>query len=180
MFHNIQKEKVMPKTPGANLYKDASLWPVIPPWWLLSSPQAAALINVAPATLQYWRTRGEWPAAVAPMLLKPAQGDPVFFVYGTLRSWAAERVGIKYLFEDQCHDFFAEVMPPMNSTYGSVVARAEMFDRILESGRRHVRLGQPPGLISKERILALEAFFAKQPKWRRQEAKYDWALPAAA
>ncbi len=55
-----------------------------------------------------------------------------------------------------------------------------MFDKILESGRRQVRLGQPPGLISKERILFLDAFFAKQPTWRRQEAKYDWALPADA
>ena len=68
----------MPKTSGANLYKDAARWPVMPPWWLLSSPQAAALINVTPATLHMWRTRGEGPPAVPPLFLKPAQGIQYF------------------------------------------------------------------------------------------------------
>ena len=109
----------MPKKPGANLYKDAASWPVIPPWWLLSSTQAAALINVTPATLHYWRTRGEGPATVPTLFLRPTQGDPIFYVYAVLRSWAAERVGIQYSFEDQCSDYFLEVIPGLETSFKS-------------------------------------------------------------
>lgn len=71
---------------GASLFRDTSHWPVIPPWWLLSSPQAAALINVTSATLHVWRVKGKGPPIVPPMYLKPTQGDPVFYQYGAMRS----------------------------------------------------------------------------------------------
>ena len=164
----------MPKKPGSNLYKDAARWPQIPPWWLLSSTQSAALINVTPATLHYWRTRGEGPSTVPPLFIKPTQGDPVFYVYGTLRAWAAERIGVQYLFEDQCYDYFKEIFPPLAAGVGSVAARAQVFDRQYETARRKVRQGECPGLMKRAIILDLDAFYAKQPKWQRPEARYEW------
>ncbi len=164
----------MPKTPGANLYKDAARWPVIPPWWLLSSPQAAALINVTPATLHIWRTRGEGPSTVPPLFLKPTQGDPIFHMYGTLRSWAAERVGVQYSFEDQCWDYFREDCPILSDGVGTMVARAREFDRQYETARQNVGLGDDPRWVSLSTIQRLDPYYAKQPKWRRAIAKYEW------
>ena len=50
----------------AKLFKEPAQWPLIPPWWLLPSPQAAAFLNIKPATLQSWRIRGEGPEPVPP------------------------------------------------------------------------------------------------------------------
>jgi hypothetical protein len=164
----------MPKEPGAKLYKDAARWPVMPPWWLLSSPQAAALINVTPATLHYWRTRGEGPATVPSLFLRKTQGDPVFYIYGVLRTWAAERVGIQYNFGDQCSDYFLHGQPHLDTCFSSLAAKASMFDHLHEHARDKIGRGEDPGIVDRETVLSLDAFYAKQPKWRRQEAKYEW------
>ena len=164
----------MPKEPGAKLYKDAARWPVMPPWWLLSSPQSAALINVTPATLHYWRTRGEGPETVPSLFLRKTQGDPVFYIYGVLRTWAAERVGIQYDFDDQCSDYFLHAQPHLNTCFSSLAAKAGMFDHLHEHAREKVGRGEDPGIVDRETVLSLDAFYAKQPKWRRQEAKYEW------
>lgn len=166
----------MPKSPGANLYKDAARWPAIPPWWLLSSPQAAALINVTPATLHYWRTRGEGPTTIPPLFLKPTQGDPIFHMYGILRSWAAERVGLEYKFDDQCWDYFRKDCPMLVGGVGSTAARAREFDRLYEAARQEVGRGNAPRGVNLSTIHRLDAYYAKQPKWRRLHAKYNWAL----
>ena len=50
----------------------------------------------------------EAPTTVPPLFLKPTQGDPVLHMYGTLRPWAAERVGVQYSHEDQCWDYFRQ------------------------------------------------------------------------
>lgn len=164
----------MPKKPGANLYKDAARWPVIPPWWLLSSTQAAALINVTSATLHYWRTRGEGPPSVPPLFLKPTQGDPVFFVYGHLRSWAAERVGVEYGFNDQCYDYFNQVLPVMAKGSGGFAFRAKFFDEQFAEARKKILQGECPGVFRREIVIDADAYYAKQPKWRRSDAKYEW------
>lgn len=164
----------MPKTSGANLYKDAARWPVMPPWWLLLSPQAAALINVTPATLHMWRTRGEGPPAVPPLFLKPAQGDPIFHRYGTLRAWAAKRVGVQYSFEDQCWDYFRKDCLMLADGVGSLVARAREFDRQYEVSRQRLRHGEDPRWLGLPIIHHLDPYFAKQPKWRRAASKYEW------
>lgn len=170
----------MPKKPGANLYKDSALWPVIPPWWLLSSPQAAALVNTSPATMHCWRTRGEGPAPVAPLFLRPAQGQPVFYLYGTLRSWAAERIGIQYLFEDQCYDFFQERATWLLKGVGSLTARAKTFDSMFETARQNVRLGKPVNLFSATHVIELDSFYATQPRWRRPLGRYEWRTAGPA
>jgi hypothetical protein len=164
----------MPKKPGANLYKDAARWPVIPPWWLLSSTQAAALINVTPATLHYWRTRGEGPTTVPSLFLKPTQGDPIFYVYAVLRAWAAEKVGVQYSFEDQCSDFFLEVSPEFEISFTTVKAKAHTFDQLHASSRKKVGKGENPNIVDRATVLRLDPYYAKQPTWRRKEAKYEW------
>lgn len=170
----------MPKKLGANLYKDAALWPVIPPWWLLSSPQAAALINTSPATLHYWRTRGEGPAAVAPLFLRPTQGQPVFYLYGTLRSWAAQRVGIQYLFDDQCYDFLCARAAWLGNGKNVLPLRAKLFDRDFETDRQNLRLGKELRFFSNAHVIELDSFYATQPRWRRISAKYEWVGTEAA
>ncbi|MAP15424.1 MAG: hypothetical protein CMH86_11265 [Oceanibulbus sp.] len=146
----------------------------MPPWWLLSSPQAAALINVTPATLHIWRTRGEGPATVPPLFLKPAQGDPIFHMYGILRKWAAKRVGLDYQFEDQCWDYFRKDCPMLVDGVGSMAARAREFDRQYEAARQEVGQGDEPRWVSLSTIRRLDPYYARQPKWRRLLAKYNW------
>ena len=48
------------------------------------------------------RTRTEGPLVAPPLFIKPTQGDPVFYVYG------AQRIGVQFLFEDQCYGFYAK------------------------------------------------------------------------
>ena len=38
----------------------------------------------------------------------------------------------------------------------------------------NVGRGEDPGIVDHETVLSLGAFYAKQPKWQRQEAKYEW------
>jgi hypothetical protein len=61
-----------------------------PPWWLLSAPQAAALLNIKPATLQSWRIRGEDPDPVPPRHLHSIQGNPVYCRYGRYATFGRE------------------------------------------------------------------------------------------
>ena len=65
----------MSRNSVAHLFKEPAQWPLIPPWWLVSAPQAAALLNIKPATLQSWRIRGGGPEPVPPMYLHPTQGS---------------------------------------------------------------------------------------------------------
>ena len=37
----------------------------------------------------------------------------------------------------------------------------------------NVGRGEDPGIVDHETVLSLGAFYAKQPKWQRQEAKYE-------
>jgi hypothetical protein len=95
-------------------------------------------------------------------------------MYGTLRSWAAERVGIQYSFDDQCWDYFPEDCPMLNGGVGSMAARAREFDRQYEVARQNVKRGEDPRWMSLRTIHRLDPYYAKQPKWCRALAKYEW------
>jgi len=154
----------MSKNSGTNLFKEPANWPQIPPWWLLSSPQAAALLNVTSATLHNWRVRGEGPAAVPPMYLRSTQGDPIYYLYGLVRSWAAERLGLSYSIEDQCIDFLKETIPWLSEVEATWRSRAWAFDNVFEKMHRKVINGETPNQISKELIQEMDLFYAKQPR----------------
>jgi hypothetical protein len=154
----------MSKISGANLFKESAQWPLIPPWWVLSSPQAAALLNVTSATLLNWRVRGEGPSAVPPMYLKPTQGDPIYYIYGEVRSWAAEKLGLTYSMDDQCRDFFDAVCPPLNQGEATWKGRAWGFDSIFKADHAEVRKGQDPIRFPLELIQDMDLYYSRQPK----------------
>src|SRR6056297_1807130 len=99
-------EAIMKTNLATSVFEETATWPSIPPWWLLSSPQVAAILDLTPATLHIWRTNGKGPKFIPPMCLKRRQGDPVYYQYSTLRTWAAHRVGLILGFEEQVEDFF--------------------------------------------------------------------------
>lgn len=154
----------MSKKSGAGLFKEPAKWPLLPPWWLLSAPQVAALLNVTSATLHNWRIRGEGPDAVPPMYLKPTQGDPVYYRYGDVRTWAASRIGLNYPFEEQCRDFFAEVFPQLNGGTGSTAGRAKVFDRLYRDERHRILSGTKPLYLDRPMVEALDLHYSRQPR----------------
>lgn len=155
----------MNRITGAKLFKEPTKWPLIPPWWLVSAPQAAALLNVTPATLSNWRICSEGPQAVPPMYIRPTQGNPIYYRYGDVRAWAASRVGLEYDIEDQCLDFYKVALPNLAEMNGSHLANSKYFDKIYEEGRQNVRSGRDPSWITKEHIEAMDIYFSKQPRW---------------
>lgn len=154
----------MSNTSGSNLFKNPTKWPLIPPWWLLSSPAAAALLNVTSATLHNWRVRGEGPTVVPPMYIRPTQGDPVYYQYAAVRSWAAKRLGIEYTMEDQCRDFFEKTVPLLNTGVGSCQARAQCFDRFFSDDHRQVRQGFKPAHITLKLVQQMDLYYSRQPR----------------
>lgn len=149
---------------GQKLFEAPPKWPLLPPWWLLARPEAAALLNVTSATLRNWRIRGEGPVQVPPMYLRPTQGDPAYYRYADIREWAASRVGLKYTFEDQCRDFFDQVFPALNSGTGSMAARAYEFDRLYREERDRLRSGKKTSYLPKATVEALDLDFSRQPE----------------
>ncbi|MGR3608690.1 MAG: helix-turn-helix transcriptional regulator [Sulfitobacter sp.] len=153
----------MTKTSGANLFKEPTKWPLMPPWWLLSSPQAAALLSVTSATLHNWRVRGEGPEPVPPMYLRKTQGNPIYYRYSNVRTWAATRVGLEYSFEDQCHDFFERVFPPMNGFTGPLKGVLKIFDDLFAKERSKVKSGNDPWQLSLADVETMDVYYSRQP-----------------
>ena len=158
----------MTKKHGANLFNDPASWPLIPPWWLLSSPQAAALLNVTSATLHNWRVRGEGPEPVPPMYLKPTQGDPIYYQYGAVRSWAATRLGLTYPLDDQCHDFFDSIEPRLNEGIAAWQGRASTFDMLFRADHEKARNGQKPQYFPLDQIQDMDLYYSRQPRQLQQ------------
>lgn len=99
------------------------------------------------------------------MYIKATQGDPVFYQYGALRSWAAQRVGLELDFVDQVHDFFRQTAHSINEGHGSLEAKMKFFDDQFAKNRKRIQRGEDPLLLSKERMLDMDSFFSRQPKW---------------
>ncbi|MCR9272543.1 MULTISPECIES: DNA-binding protein [Mameliella] len=148
---------------GQKLFENPTKWPLLPPWWLLPRPQAAALLNVTSATMRNWRIRGEGPPQVPPMYLRPTQGDPAYYRYADIREWAASRVGLQYAFEDQCRDFFEQIFPNLAGGTDQMKGRAWTFDRIYREDRDRLRSGRKTWYLSQETIEALDLHFSRQP-----------------
>lgn len=171
----------------AHLFKEPARWPHIPPWWLLPAPQAAALLNIKPATLQSWRVRGEGPDQVPPMYLFPTQGNPVYYRYGDIREWAASRVGLSFSFLDQCFQFQASAFK--SSANASIGKMARCFDHMFQYDRQRIQLGLEPLYFTggeeeatfwKAEFLGyLDTYYARQPRFRNQTAKPPLCGPFA-
>lgn len=154
----------MNENPSAKLFKEPANWPLIPPWWLVPSTDAAALLNVKPATLHSWRARNQGPRPYPPMYLRPTQGRPLYYQYGALRTWSASRLGMTYSHEDQCLDFFREVCPILSEGTGSIQSRIDVFERQFAQDRERVLKGEAPTMIQIEHIHDLDVYYARQPR----------------
>jgi hypothetical protein len=148
---------------GQKLFENPSKWPLLPPWWLLARPQAAALLNVTSATMRNWDIRGEGPAQVPPMYLRPTQGTPAYYRYADIREWAADRIGIQYSFDDQCLDFFEQVFPWLADGSGPMTDRTFLFDKLFCEARNAIKAGKSPRRFTKEIIESLDPHFSRQP-----------------
>jgi len=154
----------MTENPSGKLFKEPATWPIIPPWWVVSSTDAAALLNVKPATLHSWRIRGHGPTAYPPIYLRPTQGKPLFYQYGTLRSWAATRLGMAYPFWDQCMDFFRETFSPLAGGSGGLEGRIELFEEQFLKDRETTMNGRSPYMIEVGHIHELDVYYSRQPR----------------
>lgn len=161
----------------AKLFKEPAQWPLIPPWWLLPSPQAAALLNIKPATLQGWRIRGEGPEPVPPMYLLPTQGNPMYYRYGDIREWAASSLGMTFPFEDQCRAFLQDVDPKLSSIDNPLDNLACGFDWMLQFERERIKYGLEPRYWDLNLIGKLDLYYSKQPRFRFPSTKPDFYGP---
>ncbi|PCJ05268.1 MAG: hypothetical protein COB16_16415 [Rhodobacteraceae bacterium] len=102
------------------------------------------------------------------MYLKPTQGDPIYYQYGVVRSWAAERLGLDYSIEDQCHDFYEPLLPSFARSTASINELAVSFDNNVASERARVRSGKPTRYIPLERLEEMDIYYSKQPRTLQQ------------
>lgn len=177
----------MSRTSGANLFIEPAQWPLLPPWWLLAAPRAAALLNVTSATLQNWRVRGEGPESVPPMYLKPTQGDPIYYRYADIRAWAATRVGISFSLEDQLDAFLKGEGCPLAKDNSPIRSLARAFDYFIQVDRKRVQLGLgplffsgcgPEAILWEESYLGyLDTYYSKQPCFRNSNSKPEFCGP---
>ncbi len=161
----------------AHLFKEPAQWPRIPPWWLLPSPQAAALLNIKPATLQNWRIRGEGPEPVPPMYLHPTQGDPMYYRYGDIRGWAASSLGMTFPLEEQCSAFLQDADPRFGKHDDPTDSLSRSFDSILQFERERIKNGLEPLYWEHGMIGMLDTYYSKQPRFRSPSTKPDFCGP---
>jgi hypothetical protein len=154
----------MIENPAGKLFKEPAIWPQIPPWWLISSTDAAALLNVKPATLHSWRIRGQGPKPYPPMYFRPTQGRPLYYQYGSLRTWAASRLGMAYPFDDQCMDFFREALPLLVGGTGGISGRIAFFEKQFLEERQTALRGKGSCIFELEKIHDLDVYYSRQPK----------------
>lgn len=154
----------MIENPAGKLFKEPAIWPRIPPWWLVSSTDAAALLNVKPAKLHSWRIRGHGPHPYPPMYLRATQGRPLYYLYAALRSWAAIRLGMAYSFEDQCMDFFRETLPMLAEGTGGIEGRIEIFDKQFLEERKTALSGKSVRMLRLEHVHELDVYHSRQPR----------------
>lgn len=153
----------MNPNPAAKLFREPAHWPHLPPWWLLTTTEVAGLLHVKANTLTVWRIRGYGPEIVPPMYLKPTQGQPLWYQYGVVRGWAAEKLGMTYGFDDQCADFLGETSPFILKVWDDTESRIEAFEMCLENDRLSLQRGKTPGYLKADLIHALDPWRAKQP-----------------
>ena len=156
-------EQNMNENPAGKLFKEPAIWPSVAPWWLVSSTEAAALLNVRPTTLHTWRVRGFGPPVFPPMYIWPTQGNPLYYQFGALRTWAASKLGMAYPYDDQCFDFFRKFCEPLASGSGSTAARIAVFETMFKDERSKAQSGKPTTMLPLATVHELDLGYSRQP-----------------
>jgi len=162
----------VPKDIGSRVFRNSENWPEIPPWWCLPSSMVAELLRVTSACLIRWRMFGQGPAFVPPIHLRPAQGNAYFYRLCHVRAWAASKVGIDYPTEDQMDDFLRDHFPAVYDPAQRIGA-ARWFDSVLSKDRAMLSRGTAPKWLPEEKIMMLDQYHLRQPKWINRENKYE-------
>ena len=148
----------------ARLFDAPTTWPPLPPWWLVSSTDVAAFLNVSPKTLHVWRVRGFGPPVFPPMYHRPTQGAPLYYEYSHLRAWVAERLGLQFDYGDQCEAYLAEHASFIATAKGSLDDKIDFFEKTYRSDRQRIRAGKEPERFATSLIEAVDLYYARQPR----------------
>ncbi|TGD41444.1 hypothetical protein EEB11_18625 [Pseudotabrizicola sediminis] len=103
------------------------------------------------------------------MYIRPTPGNPLYYQYGALRTWAASKLGMAFLFEDQCTDFFHRNLRPVLEAADADVARIEIFEMLFCADRETMRKGSPPCFFTSGAIHELDVSYSRQPKVAREK-----------
>jgi hypothetical protein len=150
--------------PIAKLFEIPTHWPPLPPWWLVSSTDVAAFLNISPKTLHTWRVRSFGPPVFPPMYHRPTQGMPLYYQYGHLRAWVAERLGLVYDYTQQCEAYLAEHAGFIAKAKGSMRDKIDAFESFYRSDRQKLRAGRAPTYFETRMIEEIDLYYARQPK----------------
>lgn len=146
-------------------------FPYAPPWLLISAPLVAACLQVKPETLNAWRIRGKAPEAVSTALIRPTQGNPLYYRLGQVKKWAAEQVGLPYSISDQILDFMQDFFPEGVVNYTPIGVLMGEFDARLEEDFRCIRNGKKPNWLPSSQVYDWDIYFSRQPRFVTSEGR---------
>ena len=167
--------KNMKKSDGFSIFYDAPNWPNIPPWWTITSPQVAALLSITPETLHIKRATSAAPKSISASVIKPAQGQPVFFRMGNVRTWVAAKLGVSYTITDQVTDFMMDWFANWQVCEFPLNEQVKHFDMVFGQQQQLFLRGQELEYFDGYLMLEWGDYYAKQPKFIGKKSKY-WDL----
>jgi len=160
----------MPSGIGARIFNNSDNWPALPPWWCISTPVVAALLNLNPLTLIKW-ILSKGPRFIPTIHLRRAQGNSYFYRFYEIRRWAAQCIGIEYPIEQQIRDFLGVHMPG-GSQGGDLANQTKGFDFFLTKDRKLIQKGEEPQWLDRDLVLSLDQYFCRQPTWLSEKKRY--------
>jgi hypothetical protein len=141
-------------------------WPDLPPWWLVCTTRASAILGLSPQTVHRWNHRGLGPRQVPRSYLKPTKGDPAYYRYHDVKAWAAMRFGRPTCFADDTKDFIWRNCPWF-SKGGPTIVYANQLDYYYKSDFADLRRGRKLRFFDEAFLMRFEELYLAQPKWTR-------------
>lgn len=148
-----------------------SNWPDLPPWWLVSTTRAAAVLGLSPQTLLRWNHRGLGPRQVPRIFIKPTKGDPLYYRYFDVKAWAAERFGQPVDFAEDVLGFVRRNCPAWRTEGFPAICQ---FDHSFSSDLTALKRGRKLRFFDEDFLMRFEELHRAQPKRTRLgQAKDD-------
>jgi len=132
----------------------------------------AALLSITPETLHIKRAISAAPRSISAAVIKPAQGQPVFFRITAVRTWLAAKLGVAYSATDQVTDFLIDWFPDWQVCQFPINEQVKHFDWVFEQQRKKFLRGEKLEYFDARRILEWGDYFAKQPKFIGKGQRY--------
>ncbi|WP_288928383.1 hypothetical protein [uncultured Maritimibacter sp.] len=102
-------------------------------------------------------------------LIRPTQGNLLYYRLGQVKKWAADQVGLPYSISDQILDFLQDFFPDgvVNTTPIGVLMRE--FDARLEEDFRCIRGGNKPKWFPSSQVYDWDIYYSRQPRFVTSE-----------